>query len=115
MKTKLTENLESVIYKDIILPSDFISTQVTKSINRYDVINGPRHYELDFKNRLGIIMFIGSNGKSCVKFLKKYERGGWYVFEDKTKKIYSDLLKNLEKFMNLESNKLLYYVHSKND
>ena len=38
MKTKLIENLESVIYKDIILPSDFISTQVTKSINRYDVL-----------------------------------------------------------------------------
>ena len=110
MKTKLTENLESVISKDIIPPEDFISTQVTKSINRYDVTNGPRHYELDFKNNLGVVMFMGSEGICHIEYLKKLPRGGWYISRD-TSLGYSELLQRLENFISLTSNKLLYHVY----
>lgn len=110
MKFKLTENLETVISKDLIIPEDFLSTQVTKSINRYDVINGPRHYELDFKNGLGIVMFVDHLGNQF-KYLRKFERGGWYISESRSNKDYIELLKNLENFISLDSNKLLYYVY----
>ena len=111
MKFKLTENLESVISKDLIIPGDFLSTQVIKTIDRDETINGPRHYELDFKNGLGIVMFVDHLG-SQFKYLRKFERGGWYISESRSgKKDYIELLKNLENFISLDSNKLLYYVY----
>ena len=111
MKFKLTENLETVISKDLIIPEDFLSTQVIKTIDRYDTINGPRHYELDFKNGLGIVMFVDHLG-SQFKYLRKFERGGWYISESRSgKEDYIELLKNLENFISLDSNKLLYYVY----
>ena len=108
MKTKLTEDLNTVIYRDLNnLITDFISTQVTRTINRFDVINGPRHYELDFKNNLGIAIFINQNNQFSIKYLKKEDRGDWYI-SNNSQGNYSELLNNIEKFVSLESNKLLY-------